>query len=99
MSNGGGFFCALDRGPSFSRKTHLFCTPLSREHGGYLSGGRCAAGDALGNADAVVGVAGKGEITVACGELSDARDAREMADVILGHRGRPAGNVGQDWIA
>ena len=36
---------------------------------------------------------------MACGELFDAGDAGEMADVVLRHRGRPAGDVGDERIA
>ena len=61
-------------------------------------GGLFAAVDALGDADAVVGVAGEGQRGVAGGELFDAGDAVEVADVVLGHRARPAGDVGPERV-
>jgi hypothetical protein len=51
--------------------------------------GRLSAANAIGDTSAAVGVSGElkgGEVLQA---LADARDAREVAEVILRHRARP----------
>ena len=63
---------------------------------GDLLGGGLAAGDALGDADAAIGVAGERECGNAGDKLLDAGNSVQVADVVLRHRARPAGDVGDE---
>src|SRR4051812_16751795 len=58
--------------------------------------GLLAFADAVGDADAVVGVAGEGEGGDLRGESFDAGDAVEVSDVVLGHRLLPAEDAGEE---
>ena len=62
-------------------------------------GGSLAARDALRHTDAAIRVARQREVFVGCHEFLDACDAGQMADVVLRHRARPAGDVGHHRFA
>ncbi len=61
--------------------------------GNHALGCLLAAVNALRNSDPAIGVARQGQARQAGHQPVDAGDAGEMADMVLGHAGRPAGNI------
>ena len=63
-----------------------------------LLGGGAARTDAVGDADAAVGITGKHEAGQLLAQAFDAVEAIEMSDSILGHGGFPFVDAGEEWL-